>query len=72
MLIYLLLVIKFKMKIKEEKSECVSVHVRIRPFTDKEPQDSSIEILDSTTNAMRSMFNIITFIYHTHNIYIYM
>lgn len=63
MLIYLLLVIKFKMKIKEEKSECVSVHVRIRPFTDKEPQDSSIEILDSTTNAMRSMFNIITFIY---------
>jgi hypothetical protein len=59
------------MKIKEEKSECVSVHVRIRPFTDKEPQDSSIEILDSTTNAMRSMFNIITFIYHTHNIYIY-
>ena len=46
------------MKIKEEKSECVSVHVRIRPFTDKEPQDSSIEILDSTTNAMRSMFNI--------------
>jgi hypothetical protein len=51
------------MKIKEEKSECVSVHVRIRPFTDKEPQDSSIEILDSTTNAMRSMFNIITFIY---------
>lgn len=72
MLIYLLLVIKFKMKIKEEKSECVSVHVRIRPFTDKEPQDSSIEILDSTTNAMRSMFNIITFIYIIHTIYIYM
>lgn len=45
------------MRFKEEKSECVSVHVRIRPFTDKEPQDSSIEILDSTTNAMRSMFN---------------
>jgi hypothetical protein len=40
------------MRVKEEKRECLSVHVRIRPFTGNEPRESSIKNLDLKSNAM--------------------